>query len=317
MDIAQKEMSANSLLATLINNYLGDYYQNHDQNFFYNRWRAFLIKDDEFINEENELLEKSKCKICEYSIQPFDYHFCRNCKKFFHKRCVNDLPIDYKDYSCIDENSNSWCCYDCRECKFCLSFKDRQELLACSDCNLLFHSYCTFIDSNNSTNTSVQQTLNIESIMQQQTENLESRLPKNPNDRNTLEPSSIKCDECSRCFNCYSLLSSNPELIRMFSDKQVCNNCWPKYEMGEFCPICLTVISENIKLFKNKRCFKNLVRCECRFWVHRCCDALLFDETNWKAVCNSKAKDVSYFCPHCRDTMKDKQVSILIDILIK
>ena len=263
-----------------------------------------LEDDDDACTQEEALKNDQKCDICDYSVLPFDYYFCRNCKKFFHQKCFNDQHLDNKDYL-IDDSSNSWCCYDCRECKYCLSFKDRSELLTCTECKKLFHSYCTFVDNtgngiavtgkahkNNNVYTFENLYSNNHSLGGTRPQNsnekisneLDYKSPLKGQGQNLVENKTGKCDECSRCFNCYSFVAVRTQTpnqenlavagLTQFCDKNVCENCLGKYQLEEYCPCCLKTITEKIKIQKNKKFHKSLIRCECKFWIHRSCDPL-------------------------------------------
>lgn len=177
----------------------------------------------------------------------------------------------------------SWSCPDCKECRYCLSFKDRDKMVSCIECKNLIHLYCIF---------------NLGQSVQ-------------------VNPATFKCDDCLKCHNCEAVIEDDnymkPNQEHDSRNIKICSSCSPLYSIKQYCPVCMTAYACKIKNFKAKKCVKDLFYCDCGFWIHENCDPLL--RRNLDNINKARSKEACYNCPHCRTEHKMGQTLTFIQIL--
>jgi hypothetical protein len=109
-----------------------------------------------------------------------------------------------------------------------------------------------------------------------------------------------KCENCLQCEHCHTPVTS---LKKNFSvNYSSCLDCEKRFERKEYCPVCR-------KLWDASE--KNMIECKCKLWVHKTCDRILTDEYF------KKLTKKTYHCPVCRIKKKNKQISLILNDLIK
>jgi hypothetical protein len=156
-------------------------------------------------------------------------------------------------------------------------------MIPCDECDNLVHSYCIFsAPGSNGLQTSM-----------------------------LKSSSTFKCDFCLVCHNCESIIEDSL-FKRPSPSVKICRYCQNLYE---FCPICHKGHLTRVRPAKGKRFNKELYLCECENWIHEECDQLL--KRNPSNIVKAKSpKESTYNCPICRRDLKNKQVTLFIEILI-
>lgn len=273
--------STNNVLTNLINDFLADYYGAHNKSIEYTRKPACkngLDRELEgFRNFKQKYLLLTRCTLCHFSLSVFEGLVCRNCHKVYHKYCFQEQPTPAGPSQDSSEKSDSyWACPDCRECRYCLSFREKQTMISCTSCSNVVHETCVF-----------------------------------GGPTALVNRKKFICDECLKCHNCEAAIGE--DFNEEFGVK-VCDRCISYYTSKQYCPICLQAHLTRVKSVKTKKFIKDLFYCECGLWVHQDCDPLL--RRNPENLSKARSKDCTYNCPKCRILLKKMQAAGFVEILI-
>lgn len=239
------------------------------------RWTKSILLSR--ILRRSRISSLSRCTICSYALSIFEGLVCRNCTKVYHKYCFQILSSSMnKGLESSDDKDTHWACPDCRECRYCLSFKDKNDMIECSECGNLVHQSCVFAGPANSS------------------------LKKK-----------FKCDDCLKCHNCEAAIGEDENIEK--SAVKICIACEEFYSNKQYCPICRKAHYGKMKNLKTKKFSKDLFFCECTFWIHEDCDPLL--RRNPANLSKARSKEFTYNCPRCRVDYKKRQSELFIEIL--
>lgn len=207
----------------------------------------------------------------------FDYLNCRNCKKVYHKYCLESSTSETQSFQdLVHVKSSIWVCSECRECKYCLGYKDRAQMITCIDCKGLVHTYCVL-------NTA------------------------------SSNKDNFRCDDCLKCHNC-EVVGEDKHFTNIPNENyKVCLGCSPRYQSNEYCPVCCKCFQFKTKTVKSKKYIKDVFFCECGFGVHQDCDPLL--RRNPANQNEARKAETVYNCPKCRVSLKKTQTKMFFQIL--
>ena len=174
-----------------------------------------------FINKNNQLFKECFCSACTYHIKENNYYICYNCKKIYHKQCIdNKNLIIFNKFFCDNEN--------CKPCFICKSINEYNQKyndkFICTQCKKAFHKSC-----------------------------LEEKIKKVYSifDKNFICFNCIKCNQCNvSAYNINKLISEN----KFNSTYNYCMECERKRLKKEFCPLCDQLTYNNDILIECKKC---------------------------------------------------------------
>jgi hypothetical protein len=239
---------------------------------------------------ESKCSANIRCLKCNYTISLFDGLKCQNCLKVYHKFCLESQKALASGTALGEKYSVAkggyWACPDCRECRYCLSFRNRDQMQACIECGSFVHPECVL-----------------------------SSLPSSSQGANMYSRKYFRCDDCLKCHNCEAIIEDDNYHKLEHKNVKFCRLCYSLYVNKQCCPICCKAHLSKVKNLKTKKFAKDLFACECGFWIHEDCDPLL--KRNPVNLSKARSKDTTYNCPRCRTDIKNKQCALFVDILIR
>lgn len=231
------------------------------------------------LNDNKFILQEAECNRCLYKIDKHPHQMCKLCNKVYHIPCLseNEQQIEVIGEK-ITENKTIYSnSFSFWACQQCKPCKNCHSNINATD--KIFCSKCYSCYHLNCINPRIG--------------------IKYPNYQLSVKEM-WKCENCLQCDQCNTPVTS---LKKSFcANYSSCLDCEKRFEKKEYCPVCR-------KLWDASE--KNMIECKCKLWVHKTCDRILTDEYF------KKLSKKTYHCPVCRIKKKNKQISLILNDLIK